>query len=60
MLFMGAVVIGAWDGIRNDFGFFWFFARSLAMLYCMEVYDIFFFDRFLFCRSNFSLIFIRN
>lgn len=53
LLFMGAVVIGAWDGIRNDFGFFRFFARFLAMLYCMEVYDIFFFDRFLLCRSNF-------
>lgn len=41
------------DGIRNGFGFFRFFGRYLIMLYCMELYDILFFDWFLLCHSNF-------
>lgn len=53
LIFIGAVVLGAWDGIRNDFGFEKFFARFLIMLYCMEIYDIFFFDWVLLCHSNF-------
>lgn len=32
---------------------FRFFGRYLIMLYCMELYDILFFDWFLFCHSNF-------
>lgn len=53
LLFAGAVLLAAGNGIRNDFSFFQFFARFLIMLYCMEIYDIFFFDWFLLCRSNF-------
>lgn len=53
LLFISAVALGAWDGVRTGFGFFQFFARFLTMLYGMEVYDIFFFDWFLLCRSNF-------
>lgn len=53
LLFAGAVLLAVGNGIRNDFGFFQFFARFLIMLYCMEIYDIFFFDWFLLCRSNF-------
>ena len=53
LLFIGAAFIGAWDGIRNDFGFLRFFARFLTMLYCMEIYDILFFDWFLLCHSGF-------
>lgn len=53
LLFTGVVLLAAGNGIRNDFGFFQFFARFLIMLYCMEIYDIFFFDWFLLCRSNF-------
>ena len=52
-LFIAAVVVSAWDGVKNGFGFLQFFARFLAMLYCMELYDIFFFDWFLLCRSGF-------
>ncbi len=52
-LFAGAFVFGAWDGVRNGFGFPEFFGRFLAMLYGMEIYDILFFDWFLLCRSNF-------
>ncbi len=53
LLFLGAFALGAWDGIRNDFGFIKFFARFLIMLYLMEIYDIFFFDWFLLCHSEF-------
>lgn len=44
LLFLGAAVLAAWDGIRNGFGYFRFFVRYLVMLYCMELYDILFFD----------------
>lgn len=53
LLFAGAFVLGAWNGVKNGFGFRAFFARFLIMLYLMEIYDIFFFDWYLLCRSNF-------
>lgn len=53
LLFMGAVILGAWDGVRNGFGFLQFFVRFLTMLYIMEIYDIAFFDWVLLCHSNF-------
>lgn len=52
-LFIGAAVLSVWDGVRNGFGFWRFFARFLVMLYCMEIYDIVFFDWVLLCHSNF-------
>lgn len=52
-LFAGAVILAAWDGVKNNFGFGLFFARFIAMLYCMEIYDICFFDWALLCHSNF-------
>ena len=53
IVFIGALVLGAWDGVRNDFGFLKFFVRFLVMLYVMELYDIAFFDWVLLCHSNF-------
>ena len=53
LLFAGALVLSVWDGVRNHFGFWRFFARFLIMLYATEIYDIVFFDWFLLCRSNF-------
>lgn len=53
LLFLGAAALSIWDGVRNDFGFLNFFARFLIMLYCMEVYDILFFDWVLLCHSGF-------
>lgn len=52
-LFIGAVVLGVWDGVKNDFGFPAFFVRFLIMLYGMEIYDILFFDWVLLSHSNF-------
>lgn len=61
LLFAGAAVLSIWDGIRNGFTFLKFFARFLVILYCMEIYDILFFDWVL-CSATptSSLIFIRK
>lgn len=53
LLFIGAIILGGWDGVRNDFSFLKFFVRFLTMLYVMEIYDIVFFDWVLLCHSNF-------
>ena len=57
LLFAGAAVLSVWDGVRNAFGFLQFFGRFLVMLYCLEIYDILFFDWVLLCHSNFFLHF---
>ena len=53
LLFAGAAVLSIWDGVRSAFGFWRFFGRFLTVLYCMEIYDILFFDWVLLCHSNF-------
>ena len=53
LMMLGAFVLGAWNGIRNGFGFTALFVRFLIMLYLMELYDIAFFDWVLLCHSNF-------
>ena len=58
LLFLGAAVLAAWDGVRNSFPFGAFFARYLVILYVMEVYDILFFDWVLLCHSNFFPVFL--
>ena len=60
LLFAGALVLAAWDGVKNYFGFFRFFLRFLAMLYMMKIYDIIFFDWVLLCHSNFFPLFSFN
>lgn len=52
-MMVGAVILGAWDGIRNDFSFGQFFVRNLIMLWGMKVFDIAVFDWYLLCHSNF-------
>ena len=53
IMMLGAVLLGAWDGIRNGFVFRQFFTRFLVMLWSMKLFDILVFDWFLLCRSNF-------
>ena len=53
LLFAGAAALSIGDGIKNGYGFVPFFARFLTILYCMELYDIVFFDWVLLCHSNF-------
>ncbi len=51
-LILGAVLLGAWDGIRNGFGFGQFYARFLVMLLALKAFDIGFFDWFLLCNKG--------
>ena len=44
LLFVGAAVLVVWDGVRNSFHFWNYFVQFLVMLYCLEIYDILFFD----------------
>ena len=44
LLFLGAAVLAAWDGVRNGFTFGAFFARYLVILYVMDAYDILLFS----------------
>ena len=53
LLMAGAVLLGAWDGIRNDFAIGQFFLRFIIMFLGMKAFDIAFFDWFLLCHSNF-------
>lgn len=53
IMMVGAILLGAWDGIRNYFSFSRYFVRFLIMLLGMKVFDIVVFDWFLLCRSNF-------
>ena len=48
----GALVLGAWDGIKNDFGFWQFLARFLVMLLLLKAFDVLFFDWFLLCNAG--------
>ena len=54
VLMGGAVVLGAWDGIRNDFSFWEFFIRFMIMLLALKAYDVIFFDWVLLCNQGFG------
>lgn len=47
------LLIGALNGLHNDFTFLEFFLRFFAMLMLLKLFDIIFFDWYLLCRSNF-------
>lgn len=52
-LFMGgAMVLGAWDGIWNGFGFWQFALRFFLMLLLLKAFDVLFFDWFLLCNAG--------
>lgn len=53
-LMLGAIVIGALNGIQNDFTFIQFSARFLIMLFLLKAFDIIFFDWILLCNRGFS------
>ena len=50
----GAVVIGAWNGIKNDFTFWQFFIRFMVMLLGLKAFDVIFFDWVLLCNQGFG------
>ncbi|MCM1126475.1 MAG: hypothetical protein NC429_08370 [Lachnospiraceae bacterium] len=54
LLMLAAVlVLAVWDGIRNNFGFWQFFARFLIILYAYKAFDMLCFDWLLLTRSHF-------
>lgn len=53
-LLLGAVVLGAWNGIKQGFTFLQFFARFAGMLLLLKAFDIGFFDWFLLCNKGFG------
>lgn len=53
-LMLGAVVIGAMNGIQEGFGFLPFFIRFFVMIILLKAFDILFFDWFLLCHSGFG------
>ena len=54
LLMGGAIVTGAWDGVRNGFGFRQFFGRFILMLLGLKAFDIIFFDWILLCNAGFN------
>lgn len=54
VLILGAVVLGAWDGIRNDYSTGQFFLRFIIMLLGLKAFDIGFFDWVLLCSNGFD------
>ena len=54
LLMLAAVlVIAIWDGVRNEFGFWQFFARFLIILYVYKAFDMVCLDWLLLTRSHF-------
>ena len=53
LLFVGTIICGGWDGVRNGFFFRQFFFRFLYMLVSLKAFDVLFFDWFLLCHSQF-------
>ena len=52
VLMGGALILGAWDGIKLGFTFWQFFGRFLVMLLLLKAFDIGFFDWFLLCNAG--------
>ena len=50
----GAMVLGAWDGIKNEFTFWQFAGRFMTMLCLLKGFDVIFFDWFLLCNAGFN------
>ncbi len=48
----GALILGAWDGIKHNYGFWQFFRRFVIMLLGLKAFDIGFFDWFLLCNAG--------
>ncbi len=53
IMIVGAIVIAAWDGIRNGYSFMQFFTRALIILTIYKLYDMVFFDYYLLMRAGF-------
>lgn len=55
ILFMGSsIIVGAVDGVQNNFTYIQFFIRFLMILLLLKAFDIVFFDWILLCNRGFS------
>ena len=54
VLMGGAVVLGAWNGISNDFSFWQFYLRFFLMLILLKAFDVGFFDWVLLSNAGFN------
>lgn len=55
ILFMGSsIIVGAVDGVQNNFTYIQFFIRFLMILLLLKAFDIIFFDWVLLCNRGFS------
>ena len=52
-LLLGTFIYAGWDGNQNNYGFWQFFWRFLAMLYLWKAFDIICLDWFLLTKSHF-------
>jgi len=50
----GAVVLGAWNGISNNFSFWQFYLRFFLMLILLKAFDVGFFDWVLLSNAGFN------
>ena len=48
-----ALVIGVYDGVKNGFGFWGFFARLLTVLYLYKIWDMIFLDWYVLTKTHF-------
>ena len=53
LMIVCAAVIAVWDGVKNGFTFWQFFARFLIILYCYKAFDMICFDWLLLTKSHF-------
>ena len=53
LMIVCAAVIAVWDGVKNGFTFWQFFARFLIILYCYKAFDMVCFDWLLLTKSHF-------
>ena len=52
-MLLGAIVFGAYDGIKNEFTLIQFFVRFTVMFLLLKVFDILFFDLFFINKFSF-------
>lgn len=53
LMLIAAAALAVWNGVRNNFGFWQFFARFLTILYAYKAYDMICFDWLLMTHTHF-------
>lgn len=53
LIYAGAIIYVAYDGIKNGFSFWNFFVRFMIIMYCVKAFDIIVLDWFLITKTKF-------